>query len=166
MQYNVSSKKNIKSNLNEAIIIADIRKNRVLEEINLLNQKILELKSKMNLYDSLYEVTLNSKNQITLRDIGNKIGLNISKSQIHFNLSREIIKDKLERNKKRLLSQIMSIEKNIKYLEEELSNIYICPSCGGSGTIIKIQHHREGRHVTTMKHPQECSLCKGKGKIK
>lgn len=166
MEFNRSPKKNIESTLKEAIIIADIRKNLVEEEVNLLNQKLLEIKSKMNLYNMLYEETLSSKDQITLRDIGKKIGLNISKSQIHFNLSREIIKDRLERYKKRSFSQITSIEKKIKNLDEELSNIYICPSCGGSGTIITIQHHREGRHVTTLKHPQECSLCKGKGKIK
>ena len=166
MSFNIYSKKDIEITLKEAIIIADIRKNSIIEEVNLLNQNILGLKSKIKLYADFYDDTLRSKDQKTLRNIGKKIGLNISKSAIHFNLSREIIKDRLERNKKKLFSQITSVEKNIKNLEEELSNIYICPSCGGSGTIIKIQHHREGRNVTTMKHPQECSLCKGKGKIK
>jgi len=87
-------------------------------------------------------------------------------SPMYFNLCKEIIIYKIENNIQKFINNIKITKRDKKYLEEELSNVYICPSCGGSGTIIKVQYHREGRHVTSIKHPQECLLCKGKGKIK
>lgn len=163
---NRQQEKNINKKLKESIIISELRKNYLIKEINILNQKIINEKSIRDTIQHLFEETQQAKNQETLKKIGKEIGLNLNPSPIYFKLSREIIKDRLDKNSKGAIDQIRKFERDITNLEEDLSNIYICPSCGGAGTIIKVQHHREGRRVTTLKHPKECPLCNGRGQIK
>ena len=151
--------------LKEAITFANLRKTRLLTEVNILNEKILELGDKQKDYDGYKQMINTVKDQSDFVKIGNKIGMNLNPSPIYFNLSKEILKSRINKEINEFTEETKLIKKDIKKLNDEILNIYICPTCGGSGKIIEIKHHREDNRVVTVQHPHDCSFCKGKGKI-
>ena len=161
-----SDKKIFDKDILEAIRIADIRKNEFTNNIKLLKQKISFLNNKSNEFDKLKKETNNASDTRTILKIGNKLHLNLNPSPIYSNLCKQIILNKIDNNMEKTLDQIEEIKHSIEQLQKDLENIYLCPTCGGSGTIIEVEHLREDGRITTLRRPRECVLCKGKGRIK
>lgn len=151
--------------LTEAITHANLRKNRLLTEVNILKEKILQLTDKLKNYDGYKDMINTVKDHSELVNIGNKIGMNLNPSPIYFKLSNEILKGRINKEIIQFTEEIKLVQKNIVILNDEILNIYICPTCGGSGKIVEIERHREDNRVVTVQHPRECSFCKGRGKI-
>ena len=126
---------------------------------------MLRLKDKLKNYDEYKEKINAIKEQSDLVKIGHKIGMNINPSPVYYNLTKEILKSRINKERKQFTEKIMKIKKDIIKLNDEISNIYICPQCGGSGKIVEIKHHREDNRVVTVQHPRVCSFCNGRGKI-
>ena len=162
----IDVKENNDLTLQEALVIAELRKNILVQNIGILNQKIHQTENFILKNEVLGQSSKKTNDQKILVDIGKNIGLNLNPSPTYLKLCKEIILDRIEKNNKNNLNQIKIYKREIKAMEEEISNIYCCPICGGSGTIIRVQHHREGRTVRTLRHPKECSFCNGKGKLK
>jgi len=151
--------------LKEAITFANLRKNRLLTEVNILNEKIFGLEDKLKKYNGYKETINNVKDQADFVKIGTKIGLNLNPSPIYFNLSKEILKSRLNKTIYQFTEEIKLIKEDIEKINDEILNIYICPTCGGSGKIVEVKHHREDNRVVSVQHPRECTFCKGRGKI-
>lgn len=162
----IDAKENNALTLQEALVIAELRKNSLVQNIGILNQKIHQTKTIILKNKTLGQSSVETNDQNILVDIGKEIGLNLNPSPLFLKLCKEIIVDRIEKINKNHLNQIKIYERDIKTMGREISNIYFCPICGGSGNIVRVQHHREGRMVRTLRHPQECSFCNGKGKLK
>jgi len=151
--------------LREAIIFANLRKKQLLTEINILKENKMTFEDKLTKYDEYKKMINSVKDQSKLVKIGNKIGMNLNPSPIYFNLSKEILARRINKHRKQFMEDIKLIKKDIRKLNDEILNIYLCPTCGGSGKIVNIEHHREDNRVVTIQHPYACSFCKGRGKI-
>mgnify|MGYP001039081004 CR=1 FL=1 len=109
--------------------------------------------------------TKNIKNPELLKQIGNELGLKIKTSFILLNLSRQIVIDRLEKTSININKTIKALKKEKNMLNIELENVYVCPLCGGIGFQTTLEYYREDGHVTTVKHVNNCPLCRGTGKI-
>jgi len=168
MSNHKNDKKTVKINydLLDAIKIADLRKNEFLNNIKLLNQKIIFLNNKIEIYIKFKKEVTETSDVKKIIQIGKEFQLNLNPSPIYSNLCKQIVLTKIDKNIEITSNQINEIKHTTQQIKQDIKNIYICPNCGGSGTLIEIEHLREDGKITTLQHPKTCELCKGKGTIK
>lgn len=80
---------------------------------------------------------------------------------------RMLLKIRLLGMIKRTKTERQAVERNIGAMKEALENLYICPDCGGLGTLYgqrKYERLEEGPIIPSADY-KTCSLCGGKGRI-
>ena len=140
------------------------KKRILLEEIEVIKERINKLKKTVLDYDNLILEIKRTDDYNLIKETGKSFGLKFSESSLYKKLCKEILLGRLKLEKKKAKTRITHLEYDIIGKKNDIEALSICPQCGGKGMITEIKYYRENGNINQVTHSKTCTHCDGTGK--